>query len=325
MTDADLDHLLTRLADPEAAPHDVPEHRLGDLCARATAHRVEAVVLRKLRDHAAHPEVRALSEGVMQVTALTMMLETRLRPIDAAIRAQGLPACIVKGGLFASRLFPHPTDRPWTDIDILADPAARDDIAEMLRDLGYRYSGAEGEANRNREEKWGDPEQPNLLIELHGDLVHYPMLRRGVRFGWAELLAAGEGDPRAPLALFATAVVHASLGHKFHELRLLVDVLQAFRALGPEDRAALPDRMSTLSLRLETALTLHLVAELFDQPDAHEMATALGLPVQSRLATLLVRPRDVLGADGRRLGASHLRRHAFRWLQQAHLSRAVRA
>lgn len=247
-----------------------------------------------------------------------------MRPIEAAIRVRALPASIVKGGIFASRLFQNPADRPWTDIDILADPAARDDIAAMLRDLGYRYSGAEGPENRKREEKWGDPDQRNLLIELHGDLVHYPMLRRGVRFGWPELCAAGEGDPNAPLALFATAVVHAALGHKFHELRLMVDVLQAFRALGPEDRSALPQRMADLSLRLEAALTLRLVADLFDLADARDMADRLALPVQSRLAARLVRARDVLAADGPRLGASHRRRHAFRWLQQAHLSRGAR-
>jgi hypothetical protein len=324
MRDAAIDHLLSRLADPEAEAPDVPESRLAEICARATAHRVEAVVLRKLQAHGAHPQVRGLSDRVLQATALTMMLEARVRPIDAAIRQRDLPACIVKGGLFASRLFRHPADRPWTDIDILADPAARADIASVLRDLGYRYGGAEGAENRKREEKWGDPDQPNLLIELHGDLVHYPMLRRGVRFGWAELVAAGEGDPQAPLALFATAVVHASLGHKFHELRLMVDVLQAFRALGPEDRAALPRRMAALSLRLEAALTLRLIADLFDHADAREMADTLDLPVQSRLAARLVRSRDVLGADGPRLGSSHLRRHAFRWLQQVHLSRAAR-
>lgn len=200
--------------------------------------------------------------------------------------------------------------------------ALADDIASLLCDLGYCYSGAEGTENRKREEKWGHPDQPNLLIELHGDLVHYPLLRRGIRFGWAELATAGDGNPEAPLALFATAVVHAALGHKFHELRLMVDALQAFRALDAAARAALPDRMAALSLRLEASLTLRLVADLFNLPDARELGNTLALPVQSRLAAGIVRPRDVLMADGRRLGPSHLRRHAFRWLQQAHLSRA---
>lgn len=313
---------LCRLADPLAEMPPIPERQIPGICAGATAHRVESIILRKLHAHASHPAVQNLSGTVLQMTALTMMLEHRMQPIAAAIRERGLQAAIVKGGVFASRLYPCPEDRPWTDIDILAAPVARNEIAALLRDLGYCYSGAEGAKNHKREEKWGHPDQPNLLIELHGDMVHYPMLRRGIRFGWTELTLAGHGDPEAPLALFATAVAHGALGHKFHELRLMVDVLQAFRALDAADRAALPDRMAALSLRLEASLSLRLVADLFDQPEAGQLADMLALPVQSRLAAAIVRPQDVLLADGRRLGPSHLRRHAFRWLQQAHLSRA---
>lgn len=314
--------LLCRLADPLAATPPIPEQHISGICAGASAHRVESIILRKLHAHACHPAVQHLSGTVLQLTALTMMLEHRMQPIAAAIRGRGLQAAIIKGGVFACRLYPHPEDRPWTDIDILAAPGAREEIAALLRDLGYCYSGAEGAENHKREEKWGHPDQPNLLIELHGDLVHYPLLRRGIRFGWAELNLAGDGDPQTPLALFATAVVHAALGHKFHELRLMVDVLQAFRALNAADRARLPDRMAALSLRLEASLSLRLVAELFEQKDAGQLADTFALPIQSRLAAGIVRPRDVLMADGRRLGPSHLRRHAFRWLQQAHLSRA---
>lgn len=317
-----VDQLLCRLADPVAVLPPIAEHQVSEICARATAHRVGPIILRKLQAHVSHPAVRQLSETVMQMTALTMMLEHRIQPIVTAIRERGLPAAIVKGGVFASRLYPHPEDRPWTDIDILAAPSARNEIASLLRNLGYRYNGAEGSDNYKREEKWGASDQPSLLIELHGDLVHYPLLRRGIHFGWTELNLAGDGHPEAPLALFATAVVHAALGHKFHELRLMVDMLQAFRALDAADRARLPDRMAALSLRLEASLSLRLIAELFDQPEAGQLADALALPMQSRLAAGILRPRDVLTADGRRLGASHLRRHAFRLLQQAHLSRA---
>lgn len=319
----EADTLFCRLADPDAPVVEVPEHGLSALCARARAHRVEAIMLRKLRAHSDHPAVRALSDEVLTATAFTMLLEHHAAPIAREIRARALSAAIVKGGVFANRLYAHSEDRPWTDVDILAAPAARDDVASVLRDFGYRRAGAERSEARNREEKWDHPQTPELLIELHGDLVHYPSLRRGVRFGWAELTAAGRQDPQAPLALLATAVVHATLGHKLHELRLLIDVLQAFRALDAAERAMLPQRMAELSLRLEAALVLGLVAELFDVPEARAVAETIAGTGQTRLAALIIRPRDVLGADGPRLGSSHLRRHAFRWLQKLHLSRAA--
>ncbi len=319
----EADMLFCRLADPDVLAIDVPEHRVPELCSRASLHRVEAIVLRKLRAHADHPAVRALSEELVPTTALTMMLEHRAAPIGHEIRARALSAAMVKGGVFARKLYAHPEDRPWTDIDILAAPEARDEIASVLRDLGYRFAGAEGLRNRKREEKWGHPDAPEVLIELHGDMVHYPSLRRGVRFGHAELTADGQQDPEAPLALFATAVVHVTLGHKFHKLRLMVDALQAFRALDAADRGALPECMEQLSLRVEAALVLHLIAGLFDMPDARDIASKLDPTRQGRLAALIVRPRDVLEAKGPGLNASHLRRLAFRGMQQLHLSRSA--
>ncbi len=318
---SDMAPLLCQLADPQAAAPPVPDDQLAALCERAAAHRVGAVVLRKLRGRSGHPAIQALSDSVLPATALTLLLEHHARPIAHALHEQAAPAAIVKGGVFARRLYPRSEDRPWSDIDILAAPEARDAIAAHLHAMGYRLVGRERSRQRSLEEKWHHPDVPNLLIELHGNLVHYPALRRRVNFGFAELMKAGAQDPEAPLALFAIAVVHATLGHKLNELRLLVDALQAFRALDAADRAALPSRMAALSLRLEAGLVLRLIGALFDLPEAREAALRVDPSRQGRVAAAIIRPRDVLIANGPRLRASHLRRHAFRLLQTRHLGR----
>jgi hypothetical protein len=157
------------------------------------------------------------------------------------------------------------------------------------------------------------PEIPAVLVELHLNLVHYPALRRKVSYGYQQLAACGHGDPEAPLGLFFTSVVHAALGHKFHQLRMLVDVLQAWRKLGQEERRSLSKVARALGAEMETALCLKLVSDLFGLPDACDAAASLVATPAARAALLLVDAPTLLAAPHSRV--SWIRRHAFRLAQ----------
>ncbi len=73
------------------------------------------------------------------------------------------------------------------------------------------------------------------MVEVQGNMVHYPALRRRLSFGYAELKAASPGDEQSAVAMLLIAVVHALGGHKFHRLLFAVDIAQAARRISDPD------------------------------------------------------------------------------------------
>src|SRR5690606_27819354 len=142
--------------------------------------------------------------------------------------------------------------------------------SDVMRERGFQPERNEiwDNSQRNMEFKWTLAQNRSVLFELHTDLVHYPRLRRRVSFGYEELLAAGQGDPEAPEALLCVAIVHASCGHKFHRLQMVVDVLQAARRL-PDDRIDTFVRIARkLRFGMEAAVSLSLASRLFEDRHA---------------------------------------------------------
>ena len=312
--------LLCLLADPEKEACDVPAAWCEGIAEAGVAHGVAAILLRKFAERCGEGAIETLRTEVVGQTGLRLQLASHVRDIRALIEAEKLNAAIVKGPVFSEKLYAHAGDRPFTDLDILATPEARALLGEYLASRGFHLhrKRAFDNTEANQEEKWGHGEMPSLLIELHGNLVHYAGLRRRVGFGYEELARIDPGNKESPSSLFFTAVVHAALGHKFHELRLLVDVLQAFRRLDDSERALVGERARKLRLGLETSVCLHLIAGLFGENEAEPLAVSVDSGALAALSRRLVTPDSVLLAPWSAM--SRVRRHAFRRLQ--HVRRA---
>lgn len=146
-------------------------------------------------------------------------------------------------------------------------------------------------------------------------MVHYPLLRRRARFGRRELLRAGDGNGEDAGALLATAIVHATLGHKFERLGMLVDVLQAVRKLPRGRHPSFRATMTALGLGLECAVCLGIVARGFGEPAARELAGGFRPGWKGGLGALLVTPPVVVATQMKPAQATWLRRKAFRMVQ----------
>lgn len=316
MTPGALDNLLCSLADPEAAAVAVPAEAVDPLLQLARDHNVLPVVTRKLGAQHSTVDLRAAQSELTLLVGLSMHLRSIAAKVDRHIADQQLEAVIVKGPVFARQIYPTPSDRPFTDIDIMVAPSARASIGELLTGLGCQLFRKPllDHTEQNQEEKWIHPDMDALLIEVHGNLVHYQGLRRRISFGYSEIVASGRGDAGAGLPQFFVAVVHAALGHKFHQLRLLVDVLQAWRHLAPDEVAVLPEMARQLGLALEARLCLELIAQLFGVPAAHAAAGRIAGGSASGLAARLVDGAAVLAAPT--AFVSKVRRHTFRGLQR---------
>lgn len=305
-----LETRFCRLADPERVADPVEPHEVEPLLDLAQAHGVLAVVLRKLGDRVPEPRRSALRAEVSAGIGPMLHLRTIWAQVNGLV-AGGLPAVIVKGPDLADAAYPSRADRPFTDLDIVAEPAAYPALAELLGGLGYRLhiKAAFDHTESNQEQKWVHPDISSVLVEVHGNLVHYAALRRRVSFGYAELQRCAAVSPA--LARFFTVVVHATLGHKLHQLKMLVDVLQTYRHLGEAGIIALPAMARELRVTLEAGLCLDLVAQLFDVPAAAELARRVD-PVK-RPYRGLVTPQTALAFPHSRLAVA--RHHLFRAFQ----------
>ncbi|TGS90143.1 hypothetical protein EN856_39175, partial [Mesorhizobium sp. M8A.F.Ca.ET.213.01.1.1] len=87
------------------------------------------------------------------------------------------------------KLYKHVSDRPFTDIDILVEPASINDANQVIGASSFELHSGEAQSHDLQEFKWLEKENSSLLIELHGNLVHDSGMRRRLSLGFRELQA----------------------------------------------------------------------------------------------------------------------------------------
>ena len=298
------------LADPERPAVEVRAAQALQVVDEARVHGVLPIILRKIGPLLPEAARAELQREAGERIGLMLHLRTIGAKV-AGLAAGGLQATVVKGPDLADNVYPLRGDRTFGDLDILARPEAHPALAQLLLGLGYQLylKPRLDHTESNQEQKWVHPSIPSVLVEVHGNLVHYQALRRRVSFGYAEVSRCMAVSPA--LARFFTVVAHATLGHKLHELRLLVDVLQTFRRLDDSDLAALPGMARELGVEFETALCLRLVGELFQVDAAGE--TALQIESKPSLFARLIDGASVLNFPRSRVAVT--RHHLFRAYQ----------
>ncbi|WP_181183147.1 nucleotidyltransferase family protein [Mesorhizobium sp. B3-1-7] len=321
--------LLLTFADPEApaaAGNGLAAKTLLALLANAEFHGVLPIMLRKLReigdaqlpqDTALQRKLSELRDEATMATGQSMLLQYHGDRIMKALAAKGVPARIVKGPVFARKLYRQVADRPFTDIDILVDPASIEEANKTIGECGFELGSDEAESHELQEFKWLEKENSSLLIELHGDLVHDTGMRRRLSLGFRELQAIDDGETDTPAALLTIAIVHAAGGHKFHRLQLCVDVLQGVRGLkSPEEERRLLEAARMTGIELELATVLNVTGRLFGAPRAIELANRIKPDLSIRLAKWLITGNVLLRVNSREKLRSRLSRDAFRWVQR---------
>jgi hypothetical protein len=308
--------LLTETADPMLDTHrDVcaslsPEAALS-LVLQADAHGVLPAVARNLSTLFAASDfatVRAESSRRWREAAVhTIMLRQLAETILAD--AHGLPVTIVKGRAFAEDIYPHASLRGYTDIDLLAAPAALEPLAEILRQHGFRFADWDHDPAR-QEFKWIRGDDHALLIEIHTNVVHHPELRQSLSLTYDDI----ETMPRAPAAHLMVAVLHGAL-HQYERLRQVVDILQAARALATAaDEVQFERLVVRTGGRLAAVAGLQLAGRLFQDPCCHAIAGAIGPARYASVARLLL-DRGVVTSTMSGTRALHSwRRKSFRAL-----------
>ena len=211
----------------------VPEELLrpdvaGTLLARAELHGVAGVVEDALLaaggvlpiEVAARRAARDLDHGAHLAL---------LRSVDRALEGAGVRGVVLKGPLLAERLYPRPSARATSDVDLLVEDRALDQAARALETVGYRRADGADEARLREEHHHLHLEhERSLPLELHFHayrgfgalLASEPLVARSVASPVAEHRALRVLSPEDELTFLS---VHAA-AHRFVRLGWLFDL-----------------------------------------------------------------------------------------------------
>jgi hypothetical protein len=76
-------------------------------------------------------------EDARRQKVLTLLIDESCRTIAGRLTAVGQPFILLKGATIASWLYPEPSERTYTDLDILVPPADERAVVELLGELGF--------------------------------------------------------------------------------------------------------------------------------------------------------------------------------------------
>jgi len=300
---------LLALSDPDGRrampPQPLAAERWAALCEMADRHGVlPAVVANAKRVLAVQGRegLAALEEALAGAkdrligrAGLSLMIRGQIRGIAAEFKASGVPVAVLKGADFADHLYPDPSLRPFTDLDLLVPEQAVAQAEKAISRLGYvpcdasmKYAGGYGERS------WIRRDRHEGTVEIHWNLVNSPTIRRGVGVAWEDLafesgpeVNDGISRPTAAARLLIAAV-HAAASHGFDRLGPLYDICLASRRCESEaDIHWLSGTIQRTGAELALATSLALCRRLFNEPACMRLQAAMRLPRRGAWSLLL--------------------------------------
>ena len=276
-----------------------------ELMKLAARHGVLPAVARRLEESG--------GQELIQLMGRTMMLRLRLEEIQRGLREDGVPFVVLKGAEFADRLYPDPSLRGFTDIDLLMPRVAVEASGETLRRLGYEVKTIKDlrHAEPYGEQLWQPVGRPKFGVEVHWNLVNSPAVQRGVSVQFEDL-QRDEAGRLSAASLLLIAAVHGAVSHQFDRLQLLCDVRQAASGVaGKLDEAYLASVAVRTGSRLALVTALGLGERMWNDTECGRLRRAMPVRAVDGVASWLITPRLVLEMDAK---TGSLRRRLFREL-----------
>ena len=247
-------------------------------------------------------------------TGRQMLMSYHARRVMAGFAAASIPGAIVKGAAFAQKLYPEPSLRTFTDVDILIPAAHRHRTGDVMRPLGFELFEFEDRKGKEyHEQKWLLGGKQEVMIEVHSNLVHSPKLRGAMSIGYEDVCAAGKEDCSDATALLFVAATHGAIGHQLDRLQHLVDVTPTARgAAGPVDAARLARVSQRCGVTLAVVGALELAGKTFSESRCLDLARRLLPSPIARLPGQLLSPELVVRGQSLSRGRGSWRRNLFR-------------
>ncbi len=313
--------LLLTLADPRGpagiialAPPKPSKFR--QLLELADRHGVLPIVMENLKHltgratepwHSFQPDPAAwewAQERMRRRTGLSLVLRRQAGELTVRLLEAGLPVIVLKGCDFADRLYPHPSLRPFTDVDLLVPERVLPQARQVFKAMGYQPVAVPMKhATGYGEESWHRPNLPGGTVEIHWNLVNSPSLRRALSVTYDDLqLETHQGKPRpGAAALLLIAAVHGVASHGIDRLQPLGDVVQSVRGTaGVLDEAWLTRAVPRTGTERALATALALAHKIYGESDCLNLMRRLGIERRAWPGKLLLTRGVVLRAHAAR-------------------------
>ncbi len=292
-----MDGWLLAACDPQTGPSPplgcLRQADLERLIEAAERHAVLGAVLRSLARWQAvaspflaaeratcEQQLQAAQTRLLQRVGRTLGLRQIAVQALAALAAQRIPCCILKGQDFADRLYPDRSLRTYSDVDVLVPREAFGEADAVLRNMDFVPQLPERKyaAEQYGQISYLSAGDARWSLELHWNLINSPAQRHRCSLTWNDLhmlapASAGQPHRLCPNSLMVLACVHACLGHRFDSLQQLCDIRQIARgSAGALDLELLADMSGQLRCGASLAWSLNLVMRLLGCPEAAHLA-----------------------------------------------------
>lgn len=258
------------------------------VAAEAELHRVGPSLLYAIQHGGAveYVPAGALAELRRQwraAAALGVRLDAAISALLPALAARGVPALVLKGAVLA-RLYPSPSLRPRSDVDLLVEPRHWPAAHEVLNGLGFELmepdhvtrpalSGVQAPEDRQYVRSDG------AMVELHAEYLSTGLRRREDAAVWRRARAVGvEGraiPTLAPGDTFLQMTAHMQR-HAYTRLAWFYDLALLLRAEG--DRmawGAIASRAERSGVKAAAWFGLCFAEDLFGRLAPPEASAAL--------------------------------------------------
>jgi hypothetical protein len=227
---------------------------------------------------------------VIRQVGFELLLRHHGEKVLTGLASADVPAAIVKGPVFARRLYKEPSLRSFTDIDILIKPQARERAGEVMRAFGFKLYKQEYRTGQDYlEDKWLLKENESVSIEIHSDLVHNPRLRSGCSVKLKDVHEIGDGNSEDATAILFVAAAHAALSHQFDRLQHLVDIaLAASGAAGQIDTRRLARIAEQCGVKTAVYAALQIAGRVFSSQTVLNLSADLSTSTLDIVAGRLI-------------------------------------
>lgn len=226
--------------------------------------------------------------------------------VISGLASAGLPVLALKGLRLAWTVYPHPAQRPRSDMDLLAAPENVAAARELLDQLGYRPLHAVAGGTPMEQEAWvADLAGGRSMIDLHWKLRNHPCLRD--RLDFDEQWAAAVALPGLGEHARGQSNVHALLNASMHwfdrlyaerfPLLWLLDKDLLWRAMSETEQQQACTLAAERGLAGLLGESMRLTRKHFATPISNEQLAALDEAGRKR------RPSCLIALHQRRLAA----------------------
>lgn len=226
---------------------------------------LQGIIYRQVKEcNTSPPALHSLENAYHAVLAANIRMLNAMEDLEAPLAAENISLMVFKGAALMENVYADPGMRPMEDIDILVRPDDRQEVEQVLGNLGYR-----------RDENYPYMFSKNgICIDLHGHPVHADrlagrkaILPMDINLVWTDSLPwrSGTDHIRRPCdADHLILMSHHMIKHSFSKWIWLHDAYMLLKGFGDADWREFARKTRQCRQEKPVAVMLYMTDKVFN-------------------------------------------------------------